>query len=948
VKWIARRFVCTVAAGALLSASPARAVLNLAQPGFTSEQVVGGLPEATAVAFAPDGRIFIAAKKGQVLVWDDGLLVEFIDLRDLVCDCWDRGLLGIAVHPQFPQTPYVYLLFTHDPVGVTPDDWAGGRVSRLVRVEADPAQGYNVALPGSEMPQTTPGGPGHWVMLGTNSTLANIGNPTDGQDTTKASCMVGGSMANPPVEDCMASDEQTHSIGTVAFGTDGSLFVSNGDGSNAHDVDPRAMRSQSLDSLSGKILRIDPDTALGLPDNPFYNAAQPGSNRSKAWALGLRNPFRMSIDPVTNDPYVGDVGWGTWEEINSGKGANFGWPCYEGGAQAGAESGLTTSLQQPSYASSVSTSAACGVLYLQGLGAVKPPTFSYIHGVADGYGSGGGAAAEAGALYTGTTYPAQFQNALFFSDYSRRWVRFLTFDAQGVATVGNFAKSTGDGPAQILQGPDTNLYVLLFGGPGELRRIRYTGGGNTPPTAVASASPSSGAAPLDVSFSAVGSYDPDAQPLAFSWGFGDGATSTLENPTHAYTDSGTFPATLTVSELTAPFATGSESVVITVGAVPPVAVISQPADGTTFAIGDVVSYAGSARVGGVALQPTALSWEQRVHHNQHLHFASMPNGAGGSFTISDDGDGAWPELCLTATDQTLTDTQCVDLLPRQTTLTVDSDPAGMHIVYEEEGVTLTTPAIVQPTEGSTRTLTAPAVEQWRSFDRWSDGLTSRSREFVVGSTPLAFSALYVNQPPTANGSANVGSGPDRLSVPFDGAGSSDPDGGALAYAWDFGDGQSASGLAPTHVYAGPGSYVATLTATDPIGGTASDTVAVNIPNGAPVASFTTTPTSGIAPLLVSFDATASADPDGDAPLAYAWDFGDGATAAGAQVSHTYAARGTYTATLGVSDPFLATATAQAIVATTRGLSSGCGIGPELAFVMGALLWLRRPRSSAGV
>ena len=580
--------------------------------------MAGSLPCATGIAFAPDGRMFITLQGGVVRVWDGVLLpTPFIDLSAIVGGAYDRGLLGIAVHPQFPQVPYVYLLFTHDPAGVPPDDAFGARVSRLVRVEADPAQGWNVALPGSQVPQTTPGGPGHWIMLGTNSTLANIGNPLNGRDKTVASCMVGHSMANPPVEDCLPSDELTHSIGTVTFASDGSMFISNGDGSDSSSIDPRAFRGFNLDSLAGKILRIDPDTALGLPDNPYYVVGQPARNRSKVWAYGLRNPFRMALDPITNDPYVGDVGANTWEEINTGKAVSFGWPCYEGGAQSGNESGLTTSIPQPGFASNELTAPVCAALYAQGLGAVKPPTFAYIHP------SGGGGAVVGLGWYSGTTYPSVFQHALFFADFNSAQVRYLTFDAQGVASPTHFAFGTSE-VVSILQGPDTNLYAVLYNSTGShVVRVRYTAGGNTPPTAVASATPSAGAAPLDVSFSAVASYDPDAQPLDYHWDFGDGTTSTLETPVHTYFASGTFTATLTVTEQTGSLASGSDSVVITVGSVPPVATISQPLDGSTFAIGDVVTYAGSATSG-------VLSWELRTHHNDHQHYAPLlPGGPAG-------------------------------------------------------------------------------------------------------------------------------------------------------------------------------------------------------------------------------------------------------------------------------------------------------------------------------
>src|SRR5262249_60931465 len=93
-----------------------------------------------------------------------------------------------------------------------------------------PRRGHTGAPPGPAQPQTTPGGPGHVILLGTNSTLANIGNPNSGADVSTASCMTGLTMAGTPIEDCLASDEDSHSIGTVMFGNDRSLFVGNGHG----------------------------------------------------------------------------------------------------------------------------------------------------------------------------------------------------------------------------------------------------------------------------------------------------------------------------------------------------------------------------------------------------------------------------------------------------------------------------------------------------------------------------------------------------------------------------------------------------------------------------------------------------------------------------------------------------------------------------------------------
>jgi len=251
------------------------------------------------------------------------------------------------------------------------------------------------------------------------------------------------------------------------FGNDGSLFVGSGDGADYTQVDPRALRSQDLNSLAGKIMRIDPLTGSGLPDNPFYDATCPTCNRSKVYAYGFRNPFRFTIHPVTNEVYVGDVGWNTWEEIDTGKGGNFGWPCYEGGTAGTpppAESGVTVSLQQGSYATDPSTTAACSALYAQGPGAVRAPVFSYDHADLDGTGKNGGASANGGTFYRGTVYPPAYQNAEFILNYNRQWIRYLTFDAQGQATVNNFATENSAGMVQVLNGPDSNLYVVVLNG----------------------------------------------------------------------------------------------------------------------------------------------------------------------------------------------------------------------------------------------------------------------------------------------------------------------------------------------------------------------------------------------------------------------------------------------------------------------------------------------------
>ena len=170
----------------------------------------------------------------------------------------------------------------------------------------------------------------------------------------------------------------------------------------------------------------------------------------------------------------------------------------------------------------------------------------------------------------------------------------------------------------------------------------------------------------------------------------------------------------------------------------------------------------------------------------------------------------------------------------------------------------------------------------------------------------------VNQVPVASFTAAPSSGAAPLVVAFDATASTDPDGSIVTYAWDFGDGTAGTGRTVSHTFATVGSYTARLTVTDNAGATATATQAISVTsqppplNQPPVAAFTATPTSGLAPLVVSFDAGASADPDGTITT-YAWSFGDTTTGTGRTTAHTYSAVGTYTASLTVTDNAGATA-----------------------------------------
>ena len=351
--------------GGFAAKSSSRAAMA-APLGFQPQTVVSGLNLPTSFAFAPDGRIFIAEKSGVVRVFKNGALLStpVIDISAKVNNYWDRGLIGMALDPNFTTNGFVYLLYPYD---ASPTDDAGTKTARLSRYTVV----GDTALPSTER-----------IILGTN---------------------VGSACTQFPVgSDCIPAEWYGHGVGDIHFGSDGSMFLSNGDAANWDIVSDEAARAQDLNSLAGKIMRIDPNTGQGLPDNPYWNG-DPNAARSKVWAYGVRNAYRFSVRPNSGAPgtvYAGDVGWGTAEEVNVvPKGANLGWPCYEGSAvQAGYQ-----------------FKPVCQALYT----AVAADPSKWTKPIITWDHNGAGSAVTGGAFNTGTAYPAAYQGVYFFGDYAR-------------------------------------------------------------------------------------------------------------------------------------------------------------------------------------------------------------------------------------------------------------------------------------------------------------------------------------------------------------------------------------------------------------------------------------------------------------------------------------------------------------------------------------------------
>lgn len=401
---------------------------------FFAENIVTGLIQPTAIDFGPDGLMFIAEKGGVVRVAQDGVLQQapFIDISEIVNEARDRGLLGIAVHPDFTNNPYVYLSYTYDPPelatlpGLAAPDQSGNRVARVSRFTADVSNGSLTAVAGSEL-----------VILGTNSTFENISHPD--QDSTENIDLPPSCGSDGTLENCIPVDSQSHAIAALEFGNDGMLYVSVGDGTSFGRVDPRTVRVQDIDSLSGKLLRIDPLTGAGLSDNPFYDG-DPLSNRSKVVNYGLRNPFRFAIHPENGLPYIGDVGWSRWEEINVGVGQNFGWPFFEGGNGESLQTGGYEDLPEAqAFFASGET--------------VAEPLIAFNH-------ANGAVSVIAGDFYVGDRYPDILDNALFFTDFGEPTLRALVLNEDGTLQQTLTLMDNFSFIVEMSNGPDGFMYYV--------------------------------------------------------------------------------------------------------------------------------------------------------------------------------------------------------------------------------------------------------------------------------------------------------------------------------------------------------------------------------------------------------------------------------------------------------------------------------------------------------
>ncbi len=615
----------------LLASAPV--IAQTFPPGFSAALVVNTLTNPTALAFVPDGRIFIAEQAGKLRVVKNGVLLPTPFVSLAVDSNGERGLDGVTVDPDFLNNHYVYVYYT----------LASGANNRIVRYTAN----GDVADPNSAQ-----------VILNLDplSTATN------------------------------------HNGGAMHFGLDGKLYVAVGENANG-------INAQNLDTYMGKLLRINPDGSV--PSGNPYVGSGLSAQRQRIWSYGLRNPFTFSVQPGTGKIFVNNVGQGSWEEIDNAtaSGLNFGWPNDEGYAVKPGET---------------------------------PPLFAYSHDSSLPVNQNG-CAITGGTFFNprSTNYPAQYVGKYFYQDLCNNWINYIDPNSSSPAPFQGFATGLPSQSLALETGPDGNLYYLSRYPAVALYKIVYTASNSAP---VITTQPQSKSVPpgTSVTFSVTAT---GTAPLSYQWQKdgvnlptnATGSSYTIASPVAA--DAGQYR--VVVSNSVPPAATSNAAtLIITAPNTAPTATILTPASGTTYVAGTTFAFSGDATDPEQGTLPaSAFVWQLDLHHADHVHDGTPFNQGAktGSFTIPNNGetsDNVFYRLLLTVTDAGgLKTTTYVDILPRKTTFTLATSPAGLQLTLD--GTPQATPLATVGVEGILRTIGAPSPQTLNGvsyqFVSWSDG-----------------------------------------------------------------------------------------------------------------------------------------------------------------------------------------------------------------------------------
>ncbi|MFI0036693.1 PQQ-dependent sugar dehydrogenase [Streptomyces mutabilis] len=468
-----------------------------------------------------------------------------------------------------------------------------------------------------------------------------------------------------------------HVGGDIDFDAAGNLYLSTGDDTNpfASDgytpIDERASRNPAYDAqrssgntndLRGKILRIKVN-ADGSYSVPSGNLFPPGTARTRPeiYAMGFRNPFRMSVDKATGTVYVGDYGpdagtanasrgpAGQVEFNRVTRAGNFGWPYCTGDNDAYVDHDFATGGAGATFDCAAPKNTSPRNTGLTDLPPAQPAWIPYDGGSVPEFGNGS-ESPMGGPVYrydpdsaSDVKFPEAYDGDFFAGEFGRRWIKRVEAGGDGTVQSINAFPWSGTQVMDMAFGPDGALYVLDYGtgyfngdANSALYRIEHVTGGHAP-VAQAGANTTSGKAPLTVAFSSAGSSDADGDALTHAWDFGDGATSTAADPTHTYTADGQYTATLKVTDSTGKSATAS--VHITVGNTAPSVRIDLPTDGRVYDFGAAIPYKVTVtdpEDGAIDCAEVKVTFI--IGHDSHGHPQTSATGCTGTLQTLADGE----------------------------------------------------------------------------------------------------------------------------------------------------------------------------------------------------------------------------------------------------------------------------------------------------------------------
>ncbi|MFF7319770.1 PQQ-dependent sugar dehydrogenase [Streptomyces albogriseolus] len=468
-----------------------------------------------------------------------------------------------------------------------------------------------------------------------------------------------------------------HVGGDIDFDADGNLYLSTGDDTNpfASDgytpIDERASRNPAYDAqrsagntndLRGKILRIKVQ-ADGSYTVPPGNLFPPGTGRTRPeiYAMGFRNPFRMSVDQATGTVYVGDYGpdagtaspsrgpAGQVEFNRITRAGNYGWPYCTGRNDAYVDHDFASGSSGARFDCSAPRNTSPRNTGLTDLPPAQPAWIPYDGGSVPEFGTGS-ESPMGGPVYrydadsaSDVKFPEEYDGDFFAGEFGRRWIKRIETGGDGTVQSINAFPWNGTQVMDMAFGPDGALYVLDYGTGyfngdhnSALYRIEHVTGGRAP-VAQATADITSGVAPLEVAFSSAGTTDPDGDTLSYAWTFGDGATSTAADPSHTYTANGQYTATVKVTDPSGRSATAS--VRITVGNTAPTVRIDTPADGRIYDFGAAIPFRVTVtdpEDGAVDCSRVKVTFV--IGHDSHGHPQTSATGCTGTLRTLADGE----------------------------------------------------------------------------------------------------------------------------------------------------------------------------------------------------------------------------------------------------------------------------------------------------------------------